>query len=95
MSGGYFPVVTNPDKLRQQTKSGEIQVPFFFGGSQVPAMLDLAPHSFSGSGAKAGSKSITHKGDLDFTTKRGSRVYHRDGHNLKMKGRPYQRKTKH
>tara|TARA_R110000824_G_scaffold8407_7_gene38093 strand:- start:5097 stop:5384 length:288 start_codon:yes stop_codon:yes gene_type:complete len=95
MSGGYFPVVRNPNKLRQQTKSGELQVPFFFGASQVPAALDLAPHSFSGSGAKAGSKSITHKGDLDYTTKRGDKVYHQGGHMIKLKGRPYQRRPKH
>ena len=92
MSGGYSPVVNNPNMLRQQTKSSELQVPFFFGASQVPATLDLPQNSFSGSGARAGSKSVTHKGDLDYSTKRGDKVYHKDGHFIKLKGRrPYKR----
>ena len=91
-NGGYFPVVLNPAQLRQQTKSGELQVPFFFGGSQIPHALNLPSSTFSGSGRRAGSKSATHKGDKDYTTKRGDKVYHQDGHWVELKGRrPYKK----
>tara|TARA_R110002124_G_scaffold185232_3_gene352692 strand:- start:751 stop:1065 length:315 start_codon:yes stop_codon:yes gene_type:complete len=94
--GSYFPVVLNPAQLRQQTKSGELQVPFFFGGSQIPNTLNLPENSFSGSGRRAGSKSMTHKGDKDFTTKRGDKVYHQDGHYVELKGRrPYKNGAAH
>lgn len=37
-----------------------------------------------GSGFHMGSMSKTHLGDLDFTTKRGDKVFHRKGHNIKL-----------
>ena len=37
-----------------------------------------------GSGFHLGSMSKTHLGDLDFTTKRGDKVFHRKGHNIKL-----------
>lgn len=36
-------------------------------------------------GMKKGDKSKTHKGDLDFTTKRGDKDYHRGGKDVKPK----------
>jgi hypothetical protein len=36
-----------------------------------------------------GSKSKTHKGDLDFTTKKGNKVYHQKGHYVRKTHRPY------
>tara|TARA_R100001224_G_C4003545_1_gene143575 strand:+ start:272 stop:577 length:306 start_codon:yes stop_codon:yes gene_type:complete len=87
IDSGYFPVVVNPSVLRQQTKSGELQVPFFFGGSQVPTALNLPSNSFQGSGRKKGMRSKTHPGDKDFTTKKGDKVFHQDGHFVKMSGR--------
>lgn len=50
MSGGFSPKVANPFGFRTQTQSGASQMPFFFGGSQVPTDLFLARKSFSGSG---------------------------------------------
>jgi hypothetical protein len=41
-------------------------------------------HSF-----RKGSKSKTHKGDLDFTTKKGDHDYHRKGHDIKLRKRPF------
>lgn len=84
-NSGYFPVVVNP-KVRPQTKSEELQTPFFFGGSQIPNALSIRRGDFSGSGMK-GSISKTHKGDLDYTTKRGDKVFHQDGRFIKMFGR--------
>ena len=46
-------------------------------------------------GGKKGDKSKTHKGDKDYTTKKGDKVYHQGGHMVKLKGRPYQRRPKH
>ena len=68
-------------------KSGASQVPFFFGGSQVPTDLFLPKTSYSGSsgsGFNKGSISKTHPTDLDFTTKKGDEVYHRKNHNIKI-----------
>lgn len=39
---------------------------------------------------KKGSKSKTHKGDLDYTTKRGDKDFHRGGHDVKTKRKPYE-----
>lgn len=90
MNSGYFPVVVNPG-VRPQTQHHS---PFFFGGSQVPSSLGIKGGAFLGKDGKVhtsmkGMPSKTHKGDMDYTTKRGDKVYHRDGHNIKMFGRPY------
>jgi hypothetical protein len=37
-----------------------------------------------GNGFHMGSMSKTHPGDMDFTTKKGDKVFHRKGHNIKM-----------
>ena len=37
----------------------------------------------------AGTKSKTHKGDLDFTSKRGSKVHHIDHHDIRRKPAPF------
>ena len=52
MSGGYNPKVAHPYMSNNipQMRSEEFQVPFFFGGSQVPNELMLKPNTFSGSG---------------------------------------------
>jgi hypothetical protein len=86
MNSGYFPGVVNP-KVRPQTKSEEFQTPFFFGGSQIPNALSIRKGAFSGSGFSKGSMSKTHMGDMDFTTKRGNKVFHQDGKFIKMFGR--------
>ena len=39
---------------------------------------------------RKGSKSKTHKGDMDFTTKRGDKVYHQKGHYVQKCIKPYQ-----
>lgn len=36
-----------------------------------------------------GSRSKTHKGELDFTTKKGDLVYHRKGHYTRKTHKPY------
>jgi len=41
---------------------------------------------------KAGQKSRTRKGELDFSTKRGDKVYHRRHHNVKGRNAPYTKK---
>jgi len=80
---GYYPVVVNPG-VRPQTSD---QPPFFFGGSRVPFDLGMI-----GRGIK-GTTSLTNKGDLNFTTKKGDKVFHRGGHSLKIYGKtPYMRK---
>ena len=39
---------------------------------------------------KKGSKSKTHRGDKNCTTKRGYKDYHRGGHDVKGKNKPYE-----
>ena len=89
----YHPIVTHPNinkHILTQTKSGAFQTPFFFGGSQVPSSINIGRYDGSkGEGFHKGSKSKTHLGDLDFTTKKGDLVYHRGGHYVKEVSKPY------
>ena len=95
---GFNPDVVNP-RVRSQTASQ--QIPFFFGGSQIPFNLGMPKGSFSGTGfvgaflgkdGKVHTPSKTHRGDFDFTTKRGDKVYHKGGKDIKMFGRPFVKK---
>jgi hypothetical protein len=83
MSGGYNPKVAHPGLV---LISNEFQTPFFFGGSQTPHALHLAKGSYNGAKGEGlkGAPSKTRKGDYDFTTKSGSKVFHRRGHNIKL-----------
>ena len=38
---------------------------------------------------RKGTRSKTHRGRKNYTTKRGNSVYHRKGHNVKKTHRPY------
>ena len=38
---------------------------------------------------RKGTRSKTHRGRKNYTTKRGNTVYHRKGHNVKKTHRPY------
>jgi len=38
---------------------------------------------------KKGTKSKTHRGRKNYTTKRGDKVYHRKGHYVKKTHKPY------
>jgi len=83
-AGGFNAITTYPGRFRVQTESNGFQVPFYFGGSSVPTDLYLDRTKISGQGFHKGSKSITHIGDMDFTTKKGDEVFHRKGHNIKI-----------
>ena len=50
MSGGYNAKVVAPNLYKVQTESDSRQVPFFFGGSQVPIGLMLDHSKISGQG---------------------------------------------
>ena len=76
MNSGYFPGIVNP-KVRPQTKSDELQTPFFFGGSQIPNALSIKKGEFSKSSVK----------QKDITSTKGSQVFHQDGKFVKMFGR--------
>ena len=43
-------------------------------------------------GGKKGDKSKTHKGDKDYTTKKGDKDHHIAGHNVKGSRRPFSKK---
>jgi hypothetical protein len=45
--------------------------------------------AIKGYGRKKGQASLTHSGDLDFTTKRGDLVYHEKGRDVKKSKQPY------
>lgn len=94
MSGGYNPKVSNPRLSNNitQMRSNDRQVPFFFGGSQTPIALSLPIGSFSGSGFSKGSASLTRPNDMDFTTKKGDKVYHRDGKEIRKLRMPFMKK---
>ena len=52
MNSGYRPKVANPNMSNNivQMRSEMNQVPFYFGGSQVPMNLLLSKDEYSGSG---------------------------------------------
>jgi hypothetical protein len=85
MSGGYSPKVAHPFLSNNivQMRSGELQTPFFFGGSQAPTALKIPASAYSGSSGAGvfskGTPSLTKIGRLDFTTKKGDKVFHRQG----------------
>lgn len=41
-----------------------------------------------------GSKSKTHRGDMDFTTKRGNKDFHHRHHDVKKSRRPYRKRRR-
>jgi hypothetical protein len=91
-SYAYNPKVSHPHLSNDiaPLRSGGFQTPFFFGAAQTPNALALPKAVYNGSQGKGfhkGSKSISHKGDLDFTTKRGDLDYHQQGHLIA--GHPY------
>lgn len=42
---------------------------------------------------KKGMKSKTHTGDMDYTTKKGNKDFHRKGKDVKKKRKPYNKGT--
>jgi len=46
-------------------------------------------------GYRKGSRSKTHPGRLDFTTKKTSKVFHRKGHYVRGSRRPYHTRKSH
>ena len=42
-----------------------------------------------------GAKSKTHKGDKDYTTKKGDKDFHEDGKDVKKPKKPYKGNVKH
>ena len=95
MSGGYNPKVSHPYMSNSipQMRSNDFQIPFFFGGSQVPIDLALPTGTFSGSGLsdyRKGMPSKSIKAEEDFTTKKGDIVFHQKGHYVRKPIMPYQ-----
>jgi hypothetical protein len=53
--------------------------------SHIPTDFDrIFNKKCIGNGFHMGSMSKTHPGDMDFTTKKGDKVFHRKGHNIKI-----------
>ncbi len=50
---------------------------------------------YGGKKYRKGSRSKTHKGRLNFTTKKGSKVYHRKGHYIRKSRKPYTHKRRY
>jgi hypothetical protein len=67
MNSGFYPNVVGI-KRRVQTESGGFQVPFYFGGSQVPDGLGLPKGSYSGAGILK-----------DKSSKTDGKVFHQKG----------------
>lgn len=87
MSGGYNPKVVHPRMRSSQLVSSEYQTPFFFGGSQVPHALFLPKSAFNGSkgeGLSKGSLSQKKRGDYEFKTKQGTKIFHQKSQNTKL-----------
>ena len=62
------------------------------GGSHIGGSMVGGSHiggSIIGGSFHKGSMSKTHKGDMDFTTKKGDKDYHEKGHDVVMKHSPY------
>lgn len=106
MNSGYFPVVVSPG-VRPQTSDiqapfyfGGSQVPntIMTGGAiynptgdPVIARKNEEIGRRMRGEFKKFSPSKTHPGDMDFTTKKGDKVFHRDGHFVAMPFRPYKK----
>jgi len=105
MNSGYFPVVVSPG-VRPQTSDiqapfyfGGSQVPntIMTGGAIYNPTGDpviARKNKEIGErmrGAFKGMPSKTHMGDLDYTTKKGDKVFHRDGHFVGLPFRPYKK----
>ena len=58
------------------------------GGNLHP----LRPHFNLSGGYRKGSRSKTHKGRKDFTTKKGDKVFHRRGKYVRKSRKPYHKK---
>ena len=70
--------------------------PSYKGGKGKQTKKDKKDESKGMKGKHKGSKSKTHKGDKDFTTKKGSKDFHEDGKDVKKKRKPYtKRKVEH
>lgn len=68
---------------------GEMVVP----ASQAKALAGLIGKKPRKSGPKKGARSKTHPGDMDFTSKRGDKVHHIGGKDVKRKRAPFARKA--
>jgi|DEB0MinimDraft_4_1074332.scaffolds.fasta_scaffold145701_2 hypothetical protein len=105
MNSGYFPVVVSPG-VRPQTSDiqapfyfGGSQVPntIMTGGAIYNPTGDPVIAEKNRKigevmrGFRKGMPSKTHPGDMDFTTKKGDKVFHRDGHFVRMPFRPYKK----
>ena len=83
----YFHKTCNPRSSNStpNMKSGASQVPFFFGGSQVPTDLFLPKTSYSGSSGSGLTNKThvpkTHPTSIDI---KGDEVYNRKNDNIKI-----------
>ena len=74
----YHPKVAHPNKVFEQMKSDEYQVPFYFGASQVPINT-----GFEGSGFKTGyissfeaKKRLSHQGrGIETTANKSTKIF--------------------
>lgn len=82
--------MNNPVMKRAQRQIGAgMMQPMAYGGYNTP---ETSTAGVGGRrGYKKGSMSLTHPSELDFTTKRGSRVHHIAGHYVNEPIAPYQR----
>ncbi len=64
------------------------------GGSTSPSpYVDMSTDNLTAIGGyRKGSRSKTHKGRKDFTTKRGDKVFHRRGKYVRKSRKPYHKK---
>ena len=63
-----------------------------FGLNILPksSKRDLTKSKMKSAGKESkGDKSKTHKGDMDYTTKKGNKDFHRGGKDVKLSRRPY------
>jgi hypothetical protein len=63
-------------------------------GSVAKEVAPIAIPLMMGLGRKKGARSKTHKGELDYTTKKGDVAYHEKGHDVKKAHKPYDGRAK-
>ncbi len=70
---------------------GEVVVPASIVNKKAPkTKMTAKPKAKAG---HKGAKSKTHKGDKDYTTKRGDKDFHRKGKDVKAKRKPFAKKA--
>lgn len=79
----------NKGKMSYSEAMKEARKTYKKGATLTTSKKDMSSKSTKG------AKSKTHKGDKDYTTKKGDKDFHEDGKDVKKRKKPYKGNVKH